>query len=151
MGRGRKPKSSAERDLGGNAGHRPPGTLEPEFKPLSELPKCPTGLTGEGKQQWALIGGILVQERRLTELQLKLLETYCVAAYHHKKANKILKKSGYIALTAKGETKVSPMVSVVDKFARQLLRLATALGIPIADYSRITVPKKSKTSGFGSI
>ena len=148
--KGRKSKSADERELGGNAGHRQmPGQVD--IKPLDTLPKHPSGLKGEGKTAWYDTGTLLVSEGRITALQLKIFEAYCYAVYHHRKALKDLEKNGYTVTSNNGNETVSPMVTVVDRFTRQMTMLAEKLGIPMADYARIKPTRQHKKNAFADI
>ena len=55
---------SAEREAGGNAGHRP---LPNDPTPEEGWPTMPPGLTGIARRQWAYLGSLLEAEGRLTK------------------------------------------------------------------------------------
>jgi hypothetical protein len=75
--RGRKPKPTHLRLVGGNAGKRPIKANEP--KPEVAAPQPPPHLNEAAKAEWGRIVGQLLALRLVTELDRAALAAYCVA------------------------------------------------------------------------
>lgn len=107
---GRRPKSSHERELGGNAGHR---ALPNDPKPALGWPVRPRGLGIVARRQWKVLGTILDDEHRLTTSDGPALEGAALAYEAWQWALEQAKDCPLMLIGPKGEEKAHPAYGVV--------------------------------------
>ncbi len=101
---GRKPKPSALKKLGGNAGKRKQNRLEPEF---SGVPVCPDWLEDTAKVEWDRI----VEELAALNM-LRGVDTACLSSYVQSFARW---RSAELQVTRDGQTISEPIVNKSGK------------------------------------
>lgn len=103
--------------------------LNPE--PLKELPPIPDGLDEYAAKSWEDMGGLLIQEKILTEFDLTLLRHYCVLN------SLCIRYETYICdvdspIFGKGQTgllRQNPFVRQYQDVGKQMLQVAEHFGM----------------------
>jgi P27 family predicted phage terminase small subunit len=122
--RGRKPKPTRLRVIGGNAGKRPLNEAEP--KPTVGEPECPDWLDAEAKEKWAEVAPELVKLGILTTLDGAALACFCQCWSEFRQATRCLQREGRVIKSKSGHSQPHPMVSQ-QRAARKSLREFAAL------------------------
>ena len=94
MGRGRKPRPTALRELEGYFKKNPDrrNTLEPEAP--STRPDCPEHLTGKAADEWELMCDILAELNILSSVDATALAIYCQTYSEYLKAAEMCERYG---------------------------------------------------------
>lgn len=141
--RGRKPKPSHLRVIGGNAGHRPLNKREP--KPSRKLPTPPRELNKDAKREWRLVAPELYRNGLLTALDRAALAAYCESYGTWVQALRIKAEmavrnpatAGLIMTTKNGNAIQSPLLGIANKAAADMARYAEQFGMTPSARSRI--------------
>jgi len=135
--RGRKPKPTVLRLVGGNAGKRPINRTEPQ--PVGELYEPPAWMTDAQKTGWqhAIAHA---PKGLLRHLDSALLAIWVVAEDMHREAALKVAKFGMLVQSPKQRTPVqSPYLPIINKQAEIMMRAASELGFTPTSRSRITL------------
>lgn len=136
---GRRPKPTALRELGGNAGHRPINQAEPKVALLRA--DAPEWLPAEGQAFWMELAPMLTGMRVLTEADRPALVLLCDVYAEWREAREVVRKEGatYEAVTESGFMwRKRPEVSIAADAWRRMRAMLIEFGMTPAARSRIT-------------
>jgi P27 family predicted phage terminase small subunit len=146
--RGRKPKPTQVKALTGNPGKRPLNLDEP--RPVAAIPDCPPELSPAAQREWARLVGELDQLRMLTNLDRAGLAAYCGAYALWAEATEALQKYGVMVKSPTGFPIQSPYLSIANRQAEIMMRIASEFGFTPASRGRIATPRPEEPSLFDS-
>ena len=144
--RGRRPKPTRLKLLSGNPGKRPLNKHEPKPEPM--VPACPAELGPVARQEWDRLAGELGKLKILTALDRAALADYCGAYALWAEATEAIQKYGTMVKSPSGYPIQSPYVSVANRQADIMMRIASEFGFTPASRSRISTPPKSEPNLF---
>ena len=146
--RGRRPVPTRMKLLTGNPGKRPLNPNEPQPKP--EIPECPPQLGPVAREEWDRLTTHLASLRLITALDRTALATYCSAYGLWAEAIEAVQKYGTMVKSPTGYPIQSPYVSIANRQAESMMRIASEFGFTPASRSRISMPgpPDSQTSLF---
>lgn len=136
--RGRRPKPTRLKVLTGNPGKRPLNVDEPS--PGVAIPDCPTELGPVARQEWNRLGRDLASLGLLTNLDRAALAAYCGAYALWAEATEAIQKYGTMVKSPSGYPIQSPYVSIANRQAEIMMRIASEFGFTPASRSRISTP-----------
>ena len=134
--RGRRPKPTRLKVLTGNPGKRPLNKDEP--KPEVVAPECPAELGPVARREWDRLVGELMSLRILTNLDRAALAAYCGAYAMWAEATESIQKYGSMVKSPTGYPVQSPYVSIANRQAEIMMRIASEFGFTPASRSRIS-------------
>jgi P27 family predicted phage terminase small subunit len=143
--RGRRPKPTRLKLLTGNPGKRPLNTDEP--MPEIAIPECPVELGPVARQEWDRMAPQLASLRILTHLDRAALAAYCGAYAMWAEATESIQKYGTMVKSPTGYPVQSPYVSIANRQAEIMMRIASEFGFTPASRSRISVPTDDNAFG----
>jgi P27 family predicted phage terminase small subunit len=135
--RGRRPKPTQVEVLTGNPGKRPLNTEEP--KPETAIPDCPVELGPGARAEWDRLSSQLGKLKLLTDLDRAALAAYCGAYALWAEATEAIQKYGAMVKSPTGYPIQSPYVSIANRQAEIMMRIASEFGFTPASRSRISV------------
>lgn len=147
--RGRKPTPTHLKLLEGNPGKRAINKAEPQ--PVGNLHDAPEWLTDEQKANWTYAianapAGLLKR------LDRAMLTMWVIAEDTHRDAAVRLQKAGSVVRTRNGEAAQNPYLSIVNRQAAVMVKLASEMGFSPASRTRIQLEdpdaKKQPNSPF---
>src|SRR6185312_26534 len=141
--RGRRPKPSRIKILAGNPGKRPMNTNEPRPEPM--VPDCPAELGPTARQEWERLATELGKLRILTALDRAALAAYCNAYGLWAEATEAIQKYGTMVKSPTGYPIQSPYVSIANRQAEIMMRIASEFGFTPASRSRISAPAEDRS------
>ena len=144
--RGRRPKPTRVKMLTGNPGKRPMNMHEP--KPELTIPECPTELGPVARQEWDRLAGELGKLKLLTALDRAALAAYCGAYALWAEATEAIQKYGTMVKSPSGYPIQSPYVSIANRQAEIMMRIASEFGFTPASRSRISTPIQNEPNLF---
>lgn len=144
--RGRRPKPTRVKVLTGNPGKRPLNRDEPRPEPAA--PECPTELGPVAHREWNRLVGELTKLRMLTNLDRAALAAYCGAYALWAEATEAIQKYGTMVKSPSGYPVQSPYVSIANRQAEIMMRIASEFGFTPASRSRISAPPSREPSLF---
>jgi P27 family predicted phage terminase small subunit len=144
--RGRRPKPTRLKLLMGNPGKRPINMDEP--KPEFAIPDCPSELGPVAQTEWHRLAAELGKLRILTHLDRAALAAYCGAYALWAEATENIQKFGTMVKSPTGYPIQSPYVSIANRQAEIMMRIASEFGFTPASRSRISAPAKAEPSLF---
>jgi P27 family predicted phage terminase small subunit len=147
--RGRRPKPTRLKMLTGNPGKRRLNEDEP--RPDPNIPECPSELGPVARTEWDRLVDELAVLRMLTNLDRAALAAYCGAYALWAEATVQLQKYGAMIKSPTGFPIQSPYLSIVNRQAEIMMRIASEFGFTPASRSRIATPAKSGPSLFDVI
>jgi P27 family predicted phage terminase small subunit len=136
--RGRRPKPTRLKVLTGNPGKRPLNEGEP--MPELSIPDCPPELGPVAQCEWRRLVGELAKLRLLTNLDRAALAAYCGAYALWAEATEAIQKYGAMVKSPTGYPIQSPYVSIANRQAEIMMRIASEFGFTPASRSRISAP-----------
>ena len=136
--RGRRPKPTRLKILSGNPGKRALNMNEP--KPDAEIPECPVELGPVARKEWDRLVVQLGALRLLTQLDRAALAAYCGAYGMWAEATEAIQKYGTMVKSPTGYPVQSPYVSIANRQAEIMMRIASEFGFTPASRSRISTP-----------
>jgi len=136
--RGRRPKPTRIKALTGNPGKRPLNQAEPRPEPVA--PDCPPELGGPAQREWARLVDELTKLGLLTNLDRAALAAYCGAYAMWAEATEQINKFGTMVKSPTGYPVQSPYVSIANRQAEIMMRIASEFGFTPASRSRIAAP-----------
>lgn len=147
---GRKPKPTALRLVGGNAGKRPIPKKEAIIA-LSE-PTPPAFLCDDAKVEWGRVCSVLYSSGLMTELDRAALAAYCAAygrwAQAERAINRMASKdelnSALMIKTSNGNAIQNPLVGIANKAKSDMVRYAAEFGMTPSARSRVNSTKNDK-------
>lgn len=142
--RGRRPKPTRVKILTGNPGKQRLNMHEPQPEPLA--PDCPPQLNAVARHEWERMAAELSKLRILTALDRAALAAYCFAYALWAEAIEAIQKYGTMVKSPSGYPIQSPYVSVANRQAEIMLRIASEFGFTPASRSRISaLPEPERT------
>jgi P27 family predicted phage terminase small subunit len=144
--RGRRPKPTRLKLLTGNPGKRPLNMDEP--KPELGIPDCPPELGPVAQAEWNRLAAELNLLRILTQLDRAALAAYCGAYALWAEATENIQKFGTMIKSPSGYPIQSPYVSIANRQAEIMLRVATEFGFTPASRSRVSSSAPNKPDLF---
>ena len=144
--RGRRPKPTRMKVLTGNPGKRPLNVDEPRPEPA--VPECPPELGPVARQEWDRLAGELGSLKILTVLDRAALAAYCNAYGLWAESIEAIQKYGTMVKSPSGYPIQSPYVSIANRQAEIMMRIASEFGFTPASRSRISAPTKSEPDLF---
>lgn len=137
--RGRKPKPSAQRELEGNAGHRPINEDEPTPPSVDEAFDEPPALVAalpEAAAEWRRLAPMLRKCRQVTEADRGALIACCVEWAHYRKA--VENRLPEIIKAPSGYAMPNPWIAISNRALAALVKLWAELGLTPSSRSRVT-------------
>jgi P27 family predicted phage terminase small subunit len=134
--RGRRPKPTRLKVLTGNPGKRPLNNGEP--RPEVAIPDCPAELGETARREWNRLVGELAALKLLTNFDRAALAAYCGAYALWAEATEAIQKYGVMIKSPSGYPVQSPYVSVANRQAEIMMRIASEFGFTPASRSRIS-------------
>jgi P27 family predicted phage terminase small subunit len=131
---GRRPKSTIDRKLGGNAGKRPYNRREPVVR--VGLPAPPDHLDQGAKDHWIQFGAELVKEQRIGVVYGPIFASYCVAWSRWVQAERRVSLDGAVQVTPNGFEVKSAWLSIADRAWSQVVKSLGELGLTPTAQSR---------------
>jgi P27 family predicted phage terminase small subunit len=144
--RGRRPKPTRLKVLTGNPGKRPLNKNEP--RPIPSAPDCPPELGPAAQREWARLVGDLSALNMITSLDRAALATYCGAYALWAEATEAIQKFGAMVKSPAGYPMQSPYISIANRQAEIMMRIASEFGFTPASRSRISVPEERRLPLF---
>jgi len=136
--RGRRPLPTRMKVLTGNPGKRPLNEHEPQPEP--RIPDCPPQLGPIAREEWDRLVGELASLRMVTALDRSALAAYCNAYGLWAEATEAIQKYGTMVKSPTGYPIQSPYVSIANRQAEIMMRIASEFGFTPASRSRISTP-----------
>lgn len=143
MRRGRKPKPTNLRKLGGNAGKRKLPAAEPAPPTSDDLLVPSPWLEKLAKEEWRRIAPTIMSLGLLTVVDRSGLEGYCQAFARWRQAEQVLTKQGLCFKTPKGYVQQRPEVSIAQQYLHKMHSLAAEFGFTPASRTRVQGKKPS--------
>jgi P27 family predicted phage terminase small subunit len=147
--RGRKPKPTRLKFLTGNPGKRPLNEDEP--RPEPDIPDCPPELGLAAQREWARLVGELGKLRVLTHLDRAALAAYCGAYALWAEATEAVGKFGVMVKSPTGFPIQSPYLSIANRQAEIMMRIASEFGFTPASRGRISTPSEREPTLFDPV
>ena len=147
--RGRKPKPTRLKVLTGNPGKRALNHDEP--RPEPPVPECPPELSERAQAEWNRLRGEPATLRVLTNLDRAALAAYCGAYALWAEATEAIQKFGAMVKSPTGYPIQSPYVSIANRQAEIMIRIAGEFGFTPASRSRIATPSAAVPDLFDMI
>jgi P27 family predicted phage terminase small subunit len=144
--RGRRPKPTRMKLLTGNPGKRPLNMHEPKPEPV--VPDCPAELGPVARREWDRLARELGKLRLLTTLDRAALGAYCGAYALWAEATEAIQKFGTMVKSPSGFPIQSPYVSIANRQAEIMMRIASEFGFTPASRSRISTPTEAEPTLF---
>jgi P27 family predicted phage terminase small subunit len=121
---------------------------EDEPRPEAAIPDCPPELSALARKEWNRLVGELSVLRMLTNLDRAALAAYCGAYALWAEATEAIQKYGVMIKSPQGFPIQSPYLSIANRQAEIMMRIASEFGFTPASRSRISAPSKSAPSLF---
>lgn len=134
--RGRKPIPTQLKLLSGNPGKRPLNEGEPQPAPLA--PSCPPELSQAAKEEWNRLVPELVALGLMTRLDRAALAAYCQAYAIYLDAIQAVQKYGQLVKSPNEYPMMSPYLTIANRQAEIMIRIASEFGFTPASRSRIS-------------
>lgn len=147
--RGRKPKPIRLKVITGNPGKRPLNFDEPRPEPA--VPDCPPELGPAAQREWERLVGELAKLRVLTNLDRAALAAYCGAYALWAESTEAIGKYGVMVKSPTGFPIQSPYVSIANRQAEIMMRIASEFGFTPASRGRISVPNEDEPTLFDQV
>src|SRR3954471_5752093 len=144
--RGHRPKPTRLKVLMGNPGKRPLNANEP--RPEVAIPDCPIELGEVARREWDRMATQLASLRILTHLDRAALGAYCGAYGMWAEATESIQKYGTMVKSPTGYPVQSPYVSIANRQAEIMMRIASEFGFTPASRSRISTPAPNDRTLF---
>jgi P27 family predicted phage terminase small subunit len=141
--RGRKPTPTRLKALTGNPGKRPLNANEP--LPQPQIPDCPAELGPLARKEWDRLVTQLRPLRLLTRsIEQRLPRTAALMAWAE--ATEAIQKYGVMIKSPQGFPIQSPYLSIANRQAEIMMRIASEFGFTPASRSRISTPEPAEPS-----
>ena len=148
--KGRKPKPTAAKKLAGNPGKRKLNEAEPTFGAPVDL-RAPEHLSDLARGEWDRLAGELARAGVLTSVDTTTLAAYCEAFAQWVGAKAIVATDGITMLNTFGTMVVHPAVRIADISVKQMVRLASELGITPASRSKVKAQAPEKEESLADL
>jgi P27 family predicted phage terminase small subunit len=111
-----------------------------EPRPDAAISECPPELGPVARREWDRLVGELASLRMLTNLDRAALAAYCGAYALWAEATEAIQKYGTMVKSPSGYPIQSPYVSIANRQAEIMMRIASEFGFTPASRSRIATP-----------
>lgn len=149
--RGPAPKPDELKALEGNPGKRP---LNLDAAQPEGIPKCPSHLCRDAKNEWRRISGELARLGLLTVVDRTALAIYCDAYAKWTQATKVIDLEGmtmeYVTKTGSVNIIARPEVGISQKYAQIIKAFCAEFGLTPSARCRLTLPKEEDLDPFES-
>jgi P27 family predicted phage terminase small subunit len=108
------------------------------------LPECPPELSPAAQREWARLAGELSKLNLITNLDRGALATYCGAYGMWAEAMEQIQKYGTMVKSPTGFPIQSPYLSIANRQAEIMMRIASEFGFTPASRSRISAPPQDQ-------
>jgi P27 family predicted phage terminase small subunit len=132
--------------LTGNPGKRALNKDEP--RPAAIAPECPPELGPLARAEWDRLAGELGTLQLLTTFDRAALAAYYGAYALWAEATEAIQKYGTMVKSPSGYPIQSPYVSIANRQAEIMMRIASEFGFTPASRSRISTPIKNEPNLF---
>jgi P27 family predicted phage terminase small subunit len=141
--RGRKPKPTFLRVIGGNAGHRAINQREPT--PRIAAPTPPAILNDDARNEWRRVASQLTKMGVLAVIDRSALAAYCSAFGDWIAATRAINRlaergdpfGGLLSKTTNGNVIQNPLVGIANKARADMVRFAAEFGMTPSGRSRV--------------
>lgn len=133
----------------GNPGKHPLNQDEPTPEP--RVPDCPPELSAAAQREWQRLTGELAKLRVLTALDRAALAAYCAAYALWAEATEAIGKYGVMIKSPTGFPIQSPYLSIANRQAEIMMRIASEFGFTPASRGRISTPAPNEPTLFDSL
>lgn len=118
---------------------------------LSTVPAAPKDMPARAVKEWRKVLGVLVEERKIAEHELPLVDAYCRVVAHIGTCETAIADHGMTMVSPSGETKRRPETTLLKEYHATLARLADALGLAPASRNKNKggQPGDGEASEFG--
>jgi P27 family predicted phage terminase small subunit len=110
---------------------------KPLMDAVSKVPKPPTDMSAEGREEWRRVMPVLVDRRVLSPADMAAVERYCEATGDVKIARARIKLDGDYVPNRLGELKRHPAFVTLKESTSESRRWAAELGLTPASRSRV--------------
>ena len=141
---GRKPQPTAIKMIKGNPGKRP--IVKDSIAPNPSIPKPPTFLDKEAKNEWSRISESLFNLQILSEIDRSALAAYCQTYCRWAKAERKIKKDGMVSVTTNGNVIQSPYVSIANTALTLMHKYLVEFGMTPSSRSKVVTGEKKEDS-----
>jgi P27 family predicted phage terminase small subunit len=142
--RGRRPKPTRLKGLTGN----PEKLNNAEPRPEAAIPECPDELGEPARREWNRLVGELASLKLLTNFDRAALAAYCGAYALWAEATEAIQKYGLMIKSPSRYPVQSPYVSVANRQAEIMMRIASEFGFTPASRSRVSTHPKAEPTLF---
>jgi P27 family predicted phage terminase small subunit len=139
---GRPPKPTALKILHGDFVKNPQRRNKAEPEVVTEAPKCPAWITGEGRKEWKRICDELLRMKVVTESDRAALEAYCKIYSKWRTALLQVEREG-IVLDSDNGAYEHPASKIASRCEDQLHRYLCQFGMTPASRSRVNVTQQT--------
>ena len=147
--RGRKPKPTRLKIITGNPGKHRLNDDEPRPEPV--VPDCPPELSPAAQREWQRLTGELAKLRVLTALDRAALAAYCGSYALWAEATEAIGKYGVMIKSPTGFPIQSPYLSIANRQAEIMMRIASEFGFTPASRGRISTPSLNEPTLFDTL
>jgi len=150
--KGRKPVPAALQRLRGDPRHLrgklPTADSEPESAP--KVPRPPAYLKGEARKEWFRIAPMLHEAGLLSNLDVRMLASYCVDFATWIDATNQIQRNGSVIMGGKNKDipMLSPFVRVAREAEQACHRKLVEFGLSPSSRTRVKVSKPEKQDPF---
>lgn len=116
--------------------------------PDTIIPECPDPLGTVARQEWDRLAGELGKLNLLTNLDRAALAAYCGAYALWAESTEAIQKYGTMVKSPSGYPIQSPYVSIANRQAEIMMRIASEFGFTPASRSRIAKPPQNPPDLF---
>lgn len=111
-----------------------PATIVTSSDALPDVPRAPAYISKAGKAEWRRVAPLLSKRRILTDADLGILESYCVATGIVREAQRLLNKDGLLL-----EGKRHPAFGIMNAAQTNQRLCAAELGLTPVSRSRPSI------------
>jgi P27 family predicted phage terminase small subunit len=141
-GRGRRPKPTAQRVAGGNAGHRAINKNEPEFESVTDIDP-PDWMPELAQNMWQHLMPQLLKAGVLLMTDLHNVEAFCMAYCRWREAEIDVTKNGVVVLGSQGGPIKNPALTAINETKKQMVQFGALLGLDPSSRTRLIGGKKT--------
>ena len=115
------------------------------------VPDCPPELSAAAQREWQRLTGELAKLRVLTALDRAALAAHCAAYALWAEATEAIGKYGVMIKSPTGFPIQSPYLSIANRQAEIMMRIASEFGFTPASRGRISTPSLNEPTLFDSL
>ncbi|MGV3553092.1 phage terminase small subunit P27 family [Rhizobium sp.] len=103
---------------------------------LQDRPDMPASVPAEMRVEWEAVIADMIERKILTDAMLPTIESYILAVYNMRQAQKAIEQYGVLVTGRDGIPKQNPAVSLIGKATTTIQRLSAELGLTPASRSK---------------